>query len=211
MTCLCTCCLNSLAQRYSTSFRKIHLMLTVVPEIDPTESLGEYVGVLLSRSYVLYRNLANFEKFTNKVETYIDMLTSGGAQRILDQCLYPLIVFRDFYTSCPTRLGRNERQNISFFDTVPSCYILPRSIMKLHAVSYWHGLRLCFIKSRLYWSRGTPPTLTFQARLLHNEEGDNAEKGGFQKILSRAFFTCISCCSNPIVNSTKRGDVQFTL
>ena len=28
-------------------------MLAVVPEIGPTESLGEYVGVLLSRSYVL--------------------------------------------------------------------------------------------------------------------------------------------------------------
>ena len=82
-------------------------MLEVVPGIGPTESLGEYISVLLSRSYVLYRNLASLKKFTNKVETYIDMLTSGGAQRILDQCLCPLIVLKDFYT-CPTRLGRNE-------------------------------------------------------------------------------------------------------
>ena len=75
--------------------RKIHQMLTVVPEIGPTESLGEYVSVLLNRSHVLYRNLASLEKFTNKVETYIDMLASGGAQRILDQCLCPLIVLKD--------------------------------------------------------------------------------------------------------------------
>ena len=73
-------------------------MLTVVPEIDPTESLGEYVGVLLSRSYVLHRTFASLEKFTNKVETYIDMLTSGGARRIFDQCLCPLIVLIEFYT-----------------------------------------------------------------------------------------------------------------
>ena len=85
-------------------------MLTVVPEIGPTESLGEYVGELLSRSYVLYRNLASLGKFANEMETYIDMLTSGGAQRILDQCLCTLIVLEDFYT-CPTRLGCNERQN----------------------------------------------------------------------------------------------------
>ena len=85
-------------------------MLKMVPEIGPTESLREYVGVLLSRSYVLYRNLAGLEKFTNKVETYIDMLTSCGAQRILDRCICFLVVLKDFYTY-PTRLGRNERQN----------------------------------------------------------------------------------------------------
>ena len=84
-------------------------MLMVVPEIVPTESLGEYVGVLLSRSYVLYRNLTSLEKFTNKVETYVDMLTSGGNQRILNQCLCPLIVLKDLKT-CSTHLGRNERQ-----------------------------------------------------------------------------------------------------
>ena len=88
-------------------------MLTVVSEIGPTESPGEYVGVLLSRSYVLYRNLARLEKFTNKVETYIDMLTPGEAQRILDQSFCPLVVLKDFYT-CPTRLGRNERQNSTY-------------------------------------------------------------------------------------------------
>ena len=64
-------------------------MLTVVTEIGPTESLGEYVGVLLSRSYVLYRNLESLKKFTNEVGTHINMLTSGEAQRILDQCLVP--------------------------------------------------------------------------------------------------------------------------
>ena len=37
-------------------------------------------------------------------------------------------------------------------------------------------------------SLGTLPRLTFQARLLHNQEGANAEKGGFQKISSRGFF-----------------------
>ena len=64
------CYLNSLTQRYIASFRKIRQMLTVVSEVGPTESLGEYVGVLLSRRYVLYRNLASLKKFTNKVETY---------------------------------------------------------------------------------------------------------------------------------------------
>ena len=82
-------------------------MLTVVPEIGPCGILGEDVGVLLSQSYVLYRNLASPEKFTNEVETYIDMLTSGGAQRIRDQRLCPLIVLKEFLT-CPTRLGHNE-------------------------------------------------------------------------------------------------------
>ena len=85
-------------------------MLTVVPETGLTESLGEYVGVLLSRSYVLYINLASLEKFSNKMETYIDMLTSGGAQWIFDQLLCRLIILKDSYI-CPTRLGRNERQN----------------------------------------------------------------------------------------------------
>ena len=85
-------------------------MLTVVPENGPTESLGENDGVLLSRSYVLYRNFASLIKFTNKVEAYIVMLTSGGAQRIFDQCFCPLVVLKDFYT-CPTRLGRNEIQS----------------------------------------------------------------------------------------------------
>ena len=39
-----------------------------------------------------------------------------------------------------------------------------------------------------YRNLGTPPRLTFQARLLHNQEGANAEKGGFRTISSRAFF-----------------------
>ena len=41
---------------------------------------------------------------------------------------------------------------------------------------------------RRYRSLGTHPRLTFQAQLLHNQEGVNAEKGGFRKISSRAFF-----------------------
>ena len=75
--------------------------------MGPTESLGEYVGVLQSRSYVLYSNLASLKKFTNKVGTYIDILTYDGAQKILDQCLCPLTALKNCYT-CPTRLGRNE-------------------------------------------------------------------------------------------------------
>ena len=46
-------------------------------------------------------------------------------------------------------------------------------------------------------SLGTPPRLTFQARLL-NQEGANAEKGGFRKISSRAFFRRIGRCSHPL-------------
>ena len=45
---------------------------------------------------------------------------------------------------------------------------------------------------RKYRSLGTPPRRTFQARLLHNQEGANAEKGGFRKISSRAFFRRVS-------------------
>ena len=51
---------------------------------------------------------------------------------------------------------------------------------------------------RKYRSLGTPPTLTFQARLLHNQEGANAEKGGFREISSRAFFRRIGRCSRPL-------------
>ena len=44
-----------------------------------------------------------------------------------------------------------------------------------------------------YRSLGTPPRLTFQARLLHNQEGaNNAEKGGFRKISSRAFLDVLA-------------------
>ena len=45
-------------------------------------------------------------------------------------------------------------------------------------------------------SLGTPPRVTFQARLLHNQEGANAEKGGFRKTSSRAFFRRIGRCSH---------------
>ena len=44
---------------------------------------------------------------------------------------------------------------------------------------------------------GTPPRLTFQARLLHNHVGANAENGSFRNILSRAFFRHIGRCSHP--------------
>ena len=47
-------------------------------------------------------------------------------------------------------------------------------------------------------SLGTHPRLTFQTRLLHNQEGVNAEKGGFRKTSSRAFFRRIGRCSHPL-------------
>ena len=53
-------------------------------------------------------------------------------------------------------------------------------------------------KYRKYRSLGTHPRLIFQARLLHNQEGANAEKGGFRKISSRAFFRRIGRCSHPL-------------
>ena len=43
-----------------------------------------------------------------------------------------------------------------------------------------------------------PSRPTFQARLLHNQEGANAEKGDFRKISSRAFFGCIGRCSHSL-------------
>ena len=46
-------------------------MLTVVPEICPTQGLGEYVGVLLGRSYVLHRNVSSPEKVANEVVTHV--------------------------------------------------------------------------------------------------------------------------------------------
>ena len=49
-----------------------------------------------------------------------------------------------------------------------------------------------------YRSLGTPPRLTFQARLLHNQENANAEKSGFRKISSKAFFKRIGRCSHPL-------------
>ena len=49
---------------------------------------------------------------------------------------------------------------------------------------------------RKYQSLDTPPRLTSQARLLHNLEGTNAEKGGSRKISSRAFFRRIGRCSS---------------
>ena len=82
-------------------------MLTVVHEICPTEGLGEYVGVLLGRSYVLHINFSSPEEVANEVVTHVYVLASGRAQRVFNQCFRPLIVLEDLYTSS-TRLRRNE-------------------------------------------------------------------------------------------------------
>ena len=49
-----------------------------------------------------------------------------------------------------------------------------------------------------YRSLGAPPRLAFQARIFHNPEGVNAEKGGFRKISSRYFFRRVGRCSHPL-------------
>ena len=82
-------------------------MLTVVNEICPTEGLGEYVGVLLGRSYVLHRKISSPEKVANEVVTHVYVFASGRAQRVLDQSFRPLIVLKDLYASS-TRLRRDE-------------------------------------------------------------------------------------------------------
>ena len=51
---------------------------------------------------------------------------------------------------------------------------------------------------RKYRSLRTPPTLAFQAQLLHNQEGVIAEKGGFRKISSRAFLRLIVWCPHSL-------------
>ena len=51
---------------------------------------------------------------------------------------------------------------------------------------------------RKYRSLGTPPKLTFQARLLNNQKRADGEKGSFRKISSRAFFRGIGRCSHPL-------------
>ena len=58
------------------------------------------------------------------------------------------------------------------------------------------GACLICTKYRKHRSLGTPPRLTFQARLLHNREGANAEEGGFRKISSRALFRRTGRCSH---------------
>ena len=42
-----------------------------------TEGLGEYVGVLLGRSYVLHRNCSSPEKVANEVVTHVYVLASA--------------------------------------------------------------------------------------------------------------------------------------
>ena len=59
------------------------------------------------------------------------------------------------------------------------------------------ALFLCCLYLK-YRSLGTPPRLTFKARLLHNQEGANVEMGGFRKISSRAFFRRTGRCSHPL-------------
>ena len=49
-------------------------MLTVVPEIFPTEGPGEYVIVLLSRRYILYADFSFPEYITYEVKTRVDVL-----------------------------------------------------------------------------------------------------------------------------------------
>ena len=56
-------------------------MFTVVHEICPTEGLGEYVGVLLGRSYVLHRKISGLENVANEVVTHVYVFASGRAQR----------------------------------------------------------------------------------------------------------------------------------
>ena len=102
-------------------------MLTVVHEICPTEGLGEYVGVLLGRSYV-FHIIFNFsaEKVANEVVTHVYVFASGRAKRVFDQCFRPLIVLKDLYASS-TRFRRNELQNGTheqgFLDHFPSCNV----------------------------------------------------------------------------------------
>ena len=58
---------------------------------------------------------------------HVDVLASSRAQEVPKQCFSPWIVLKDL-NACPTRLGRNERQNgthrQSFFDLVPSPDVL---------------------------------------------------------------------------------------
>ena len=82
-------------------------MLTVVHEICPTEGLGEYVGVLLGRSYVLHKKQSSPGKVANEVVTHVYVFASGRAQRVFDRCFRPLTVLKDLYASS-TRLRRNE-------------------------------------------------------------------------------------------------------
>ena len=82
-------------------------MLAVVHEVCPTEGLGEHVGVLLGRSYILHRNFSGPKKIANEVVTHVYMLASGGAQGVFDQCFRPLIVLKDLYARS-TRLRRNK-------------------------------------------------------------------------------------------------------
>ena len=71
---------------------------------------------------------------------------------------------------------------------VEKCPFKMSDTVKLHASRIKVYILIIDVKYRKYRSLGTPPRLTFQTRLLHNQEGVNAEKGGFRKILSRAFF-----------------------
>ena len=56
-------------------------MRKVVSDICPTEGLGEYVGVLLGRGYVLHRIFSSPEKVANEVVTHVYVFVSGRAQR----------------------------------------------------------------------------------------------------------------------------------
>ena len=82
----------------------------------------------------------------------------------------------------------NEEHKVSVF----SCLISTKEIIQEKNKNSRN------FEYRKYRSLGTPPRLTFQVRLLHNQEGANAEKGGFRKISSRAFFRRIGRCSHPL-------------
>ena len=60
-------------------------MLTVIHEICPTEGLGEYVGVLLGRSYALHIHFSSLDEVANEVVTHVYVFASGRAQRVFDQ------------------------------------------------------------------------------------------------------------------------------
>ena len=98
-------------------------MLTVVLEIDLTQSLSENICVLLGRSYILYTDFLCPESITDEVETHVDVIVLSRAQGVLNQRLSFLVVLKGL-NAYPACLGRNERQNgvhkQSFLDSVPS-------------------------------------------------------------------------------------------
>ena len=83
--------------------------------------------MLLGRYYLLYTDFPCPEEIADEVETHVDVLAPGRAQRVLKQRLSSLVFLKNC-NACPTRLGCNERQNgtnkQSFLDSVPSRNVL---------------------------------------------------------------------------------------